>query len=93
MRTADVLMQLMNSLLNSFMNLLKQRQWRFMIMKKISEQIGDTYEQQGDYLMPCVAASSEEDKPIDICQSAYKRKINWNGPLRRITSAADLQKL
>lgn len=32
----------------------------------IFEQMGGTYEQQGDYLIPCLTLSDEEEKPIGI---------------------------
>lgn len=34
--------------------------------KTLFEQMGGTYEQQGDYLIPCLALPTEEEKPIGI---------------------------
>ncbi len=36
------------------------------MVKTIFEQMGGTYEQQGDYLIPCLTLPAEEEKPIGI---------------------------
>jgi hypothetical protein len=34
--------------------------------KSLFEQLGGTYEKQGDYLIPCLALPPEEEKPIGV---------------------------
>ena len=41
--------------------------------KTIFEQLGGTYEKQGDYLVPCLALPAEEEKPIGI----YGQRHLW----------------
>ena len=39
--------------------------------KTIFEKMGGTYEQQGDYLIPCLTLSAEEEKPVGIWGQRY----------------------
>ncbi len=41
--------------------------------KTIFEQLGGTYEKQGDYLVPCLNLPAEEEKPIGI----YGQRHLW----------------
>ena len=41
--------------------------------KTIFEQLGGTYEKQGDYLVPCLTLPAEEEKPIGI----YGQRHLW----------------
>lgn len=34
--------------------------------KSIFEQLGGTYEQQGDYLLPCLTVPAENEQPIGV---------------------------
>ena len=34
--------------------------------KSIFEQLGGTYEQQGDYLLPCLTVSDEKEQSIGV---------------------------
>ena len=43
--------------------------------KTLFEQMGGTYEQQGDYLIPCLALPSEEEKPIGIFGQRHLRYL------------------
>ena len=43
--------------------------------KTLFEQIGGTYEQQGDYLIPCLALPSEEEKPIGTFGQRHLRYL------------------
>ena len=43
--------------------------------KTIFEQMGGTYEQQGDYLIPCLTLPTEEEKPIGIWGQRHLRFI------------------
>lgn len=43
--------------------------------KTIFEQMGGTYEQQGDYLIPCLTFPAEEEKPISIWGQRHLRYI------------------
>ena len=43
--------------------------------KTIFEQMGGTYEQQGDYLIPCLTFPTEEEKPIGIWGQRHLRFI------------------
>lgn len=37
--------------------------------KSIFEQLGGTYEQQGDYLLPCLTVPAENDSPLEYGDS------------------------
>ena len=48
--------------------------------KSIFEQLGGTYEQQGDYLLPCLTVPDEKEQPIGVwgqrhlrCLKEYRR--------------------
>ena len=43
--------------------------------KTIFEKMGGTYEQQGDYLIPCLALPTEEEKPIGIFGQRHLRYL------------------
>ena len=43
--------------------------------KTLFEQMGGTYEQQGDYLIPCLALPTEEEKPIGIFGQQHLRYL------------------
>lgn len=43
--------------------------------KTLFEQMGGTYEQQGDYLIPCLALPTEEGKPIGIFGQRHLRYL------------------
>ena len=43
--------------------------------KTLFEQMGGTYEQQGDYLIPCLALPSEEEKPIGTFGQRHLRYL------------------
>lgn len=43
--------------------------------KTIFEQMGGTYEQQGDYLIPCLTIPPEEEKPIGIWRQRHLRYL------------------
>lgn len=43
--------------------------------KTLFEQMGGTYEQQGDYLIPCLALPPEEEKPIGIFGQRHLRYL------------------
>lgn len=43
--------------------------------KTLFEQMGGTYEQQGDYLIPCLALPTEEEKPIGIFGQRHLRYL------------------
>ena len=43
--------------------------------KTIFEQMGGTYEQQGDYLIPCLTLPTEEEKPIGIWGQRHLRYL------------------
>ena len=43
--------------------------------KTIFEQMGGTYEQQGDYLIPCLALPSEEEKSIGVFGQRHLRYL------------------
>lgn len=43
--------------------------------KTLFEQMGGTYEQQGDYLIPCLALPPEEEKPIGIFGQLHLRYL------------------
>lgn len=43
--------------------------------KTLFEQTGGTYEQQGDYLIPCLALPTEEEKPIGIFGQRHLRYL------------------
>ena len=47
--------------------------------KTIFEQMGGTYEQQGDYLIPCLTLSAEKAmKPIGVWGQRHKRYLKEN---------------
>ena len=50
--------------------------------KTIFEKMGGTYEQQGDYLIPCLTLSAEEEKPVGIWGQRYLRYLKTH---RKIT--------
>ena len=50
--------------------------------KTIFVQMGGTYEQQGDYLIPCLTLSAEEEKPVGIWGQRHLRYLKTH---RRIT--------
>lgn len=37
------------------------------MVKSIFEQMCGTYEQQGDYLLPCLTVPDEKEQPIGVC--------------------------
>lgn len=43
--------------------------------KTLFEQMGGTYEQQGDYLIPCLVLPPEEEKPIGIFGQRHLRYL------------------
>lgn len=43
--------------------------------KTLFEQMGGTYEQQDDYLIPCLALPTEEEKPIGIFGQRHLRYL------------------
>ena len=43
--------------------------------KTLFEQMGGTYERQGDYLIPCLALPTEEEKPIGIFGQRHLRYL------------------
>lgn len=43
--------------------------------KTLFEQMGGTYEQHGDYLIPCLALPTEEEKPIGIFGQRHLRYL------------------
>ena len=43
--------------------------------KTLFEQMGGTYEQHGDYLIPCLALPPEEEKPIGIFGQRHLRYL------------------
>ncbi len=43
--------------------------------KSIFEQMGGKYEQQGDYLLPCLTVSTEEEQPIGIWGQRHGRYL------------------
>ena len=43
--------------------------------KTLFEQMGGTYEQQGDYLVPCLTLPTEEEKPIGIFGQRHLRYL------------------
>lgn len=52
--------------------------------KSIFEEMGGTYEMQGNYLIPCLALPSEKEQPIGIWGQRYLRYLK---EYRRITYA------
>lgn len=50
--------------------------------KSLFEQLGGTYEMQGDYLIPCLALPAEKDKPTGILGQQHLRYLKEH---RRIT--------
>lgn len=43
--------------------------------KTLFEQMGGTYEQQGDYLIPCLVLPTEEEKPIGMFGQRHLRYL------------------
>ena len=43
--------------------------------KSIFEEMGGTYEQQGDYLIPCLTLSVEEESPIGVFGQRHLRYL------------------
>ena len=41
--------------------------------KSIFEQLGGTYEQQGDYLLPCLTVPDEKEQPIGVWGQRHLR--------------------
>ena len=52
------------------------------MVKTIFEQMGGTYEQQGDYLIPCLTLPTEEEKSIGIWGQRHLRYLKTH---RKIT--------
>lgn len=50
--------------------------------KSIFEQLGGTYEQQGDYLLPCLTLPTEKEQPIGIWGQRHLRYLK---DYRRVT--------
>ena len=50
--------------------------------KTIFEQMGGTYEQQGDYSIPCLTLPAEEEKPIGLWGQRHLRYLKTH---RKIT--------
>lgn len=50
--------------------------------KSIFEQLGGTYEQQGDYLLPCLTLPAEKEQPIGIWG---QRHLQYLKDYRRVT--------
>lgn len=50
--------------------------------KSIFEQLGGTYEQQGDYLLPCLTLPAEKEQPIGIWGQRHWRYLK---DYRRVT--------
>lgn len=43
--------------------------------KSIFEQLGGTYEQQGDYLLPCLTVPAEKEQPIGVWGQRHLRYL------------------
>ena len=43
--------------------------------KSIFEQLGGTYEQQGDYLLPCLTVPAENEQPIGVWGQRHLRYL------------------
>ena len=43
--------------------------------KPIFEQLGGTYEQQGDYLLPCLFLPAEKEQPISVWGQRHLRYL------------------
>ena len=43
--------------------------------KSIFEQLGGAYEQQGDYLLPCLTVPAENEQPIGVWGQRHKRYL------------------
>ena len=50
--------------------------------KTIFEELGGKYEQQGEYLIPCIALPTEEEQPIGIWG---QRHLNYLKQYRKVT--------
>lgn len=50
--------------------------------KTLFEEMGGTYERQGDYLIPCLTLSTEEEKPIGLFGQRHLRYLKEH---RKIT--------
>ena len=44
-------------------------------MKSIFEEMGGTYEQQGDYLLPCLTVPAEKEQPIGLFGQRHMRYL------------------
>lgn len=53
--------------------------------KTIFEQMGSTYEQQGDYLIPCLTLPAKEEKPIGIWGQRHKHYLKEHKRVTYIT--------
>ena len=49
--------------------------------KTIFEEMGGKYERQGDYLIPCLTVSAEEEQPIGIWGQRHLRYLVSQGML------------
>ena len=47
-------------------------------MKSLFEQMGGTYSQQGDYLIPNITLPKEENQPIGICGQQHRKVLYTN---------------
>lgn len=43
--------------------------------RSIFEQLGGTYEQQGDYLLPCLTVPAENEQPIGVWGQRHLRYL------------------
>ena len=50
--------------------------------KTIFEKVGDEFERQGDYLIPCLALPSEEEQPIGVWA---QRHLDYLKQYRKVT--------
>ena len=48
--------------------------------KSIFEQLGGTYEQQGDYLLPCLTVPAKNEQPIGVWGQRHKRYLKEYRP-------------
>ena len=46
--------------------------------KTIFEEMGGTYEMQGDYLIPCIALPPEKEQTIGLFGQRHKRYLKQN---------------
>ena len=52
------------------------------MVKTIFEELGDKYDRQGDYLIPCLTVPAEEEQPIGIWG---QRHLDYLKQYRRVT--------